>query len=167
MIEQGEGEVMTPADQNDRRLSHVAEIVQALIETMRLNGLSKLDVSVGDIEISLKASEARDVIVAKAPSVTTDVPATESAVSAANGHLVRAPMIGTFYSSPKPGEPGFVKVGDRVNQGQPIGIIEAMKIMNEIVADRGGVVTELIAGNAQPVEYGSPLLRLAVDEPGG
>jgi acetyl-CoA carboxylase biotin carboxyl carrier protein len=76
------------------------------------------------------------------------------------GHIVTAPMIGTFYASPTPSDPPFVRLGDTVHAGQTIGIIEAMKIMNEIVADRSGVVTEIMAINAQAVEYGSPLMRL-------
>jgi acetyl-CoA carboxylase biotin carboxyl carrier protein len=78
--------------------------------------------------------------------------------------LIKAPMIGTFYSSPTPGAPPFVEVGEEVAIGQVIGIIEAMKIMNEIVADRDGVVRELLVANGQPVEYGSPLLRLAAGD---
>jgi acetyl-CoA carboxylase biotin carboxyl carrier protein len=79
------------------------------------------------------------------------------------GHVVKAPMIGTFYASPAPGEPPFVHLGDHVSAGQTIGIIEAMKIMNEIVADRSGIVAEILAANAQAVEYGSPLLRLELE----
>ena len=76
-------------------------------------------------------------------------------------HVIRAPMIGTFYTAPAPNEPPFVQPGDVVEEGQTIGIIEAMKIMNEIAADRAGTVVELLAQNAQTVEYGSPLIRLA------
>ncbi len=74
--------------------------------------------------------------------------------------FITAPMIGTFYSSPSPGEPPFVRLGDRIEAGQVVGIIEAMKIMNEIVADRPGIVADIMVENAQAVEYGSPLLRL-------
>ena len=71
-----------------------------------------------------------------------------------------APMIGTYYASPSPGDPPFVQVGDAVEVGQTIGIIEAMKIMNEIAADRNGVVAEVLVANSQAVEYGSPLIRI-------
>jgi acetyl-CoA carboxylase biotin carboxyl carrier protein len=69
-------------------------------------------------------------------------------------------MIGTYYAAPSPGDAPFVQIGDEVEVGQAIGIIEAMKIMNEIIADRSGIVLEVLVENAQPVEYGSPLLRL-------
>jgi acetyl-CoA carboxylase biotin carboxyl carrier protein len=70
-------------------------------------------------------------------------------------------MVGTFYTSPTPSAPPIVTVGDYVVAGQTIGIIEAMKIMNEITTDRAGVVMEFLVDNAQPVEYGSPLLRVS------
>jgi acetyl-CoA carboxylase biotin carboxyl carrier protein len=76
------------------------------------------------------------------------------------GHLITAPMIGTYYSAPAPGEAPFVQVGDEVEVGQVIGIIEAMKIMTEIIADRPGVVVDVLARNAEAVEYGSPLIRV-------
>ena len=74
--------------------------------------------------------------------------------------LITAPMIGTFYAGATPGAQPFVAEGDHVYVGQTIGIIEAMKIMNEIAADRAGVVEAILVGNGQPVEYGSPLMRL-------
>ena len=76
------------------------------------------------------------------------------------GHLITAPMVGTFYQSPSPSDPPLVQVGDRVEAGQLVGIIEALKIMNEITSDRSGTVLEVIAANATAVEYGSPLIRL-------
>jgi acetyl-CoA carboxylase biotin carboxyl carrier protein len=69
-------------------------------------------------------------------------------------------MIGTYYAAPGPGEPVFIEPGDEIEVGQTIAIIEAMKIMNEIAADRAGVVLEVLVRNAQAVEYGQPLLRL-------
>ena len=100
----------------------------------------------------------------------TQVAANETVLSVAPldepvGHTVTAPMIGTFYSAPAPGEAPFVQIGDEVEVGQAIGIIEAMKIMNEIISDRAGVVSEILVDNAQSVEYGSPLIRL-VEHPG-
>ena len=74
------------------------------------------------------------------------------------GHVVKAPMVGTFYRSATPGGKALVEVGDTVEKGQPIGIIEAMKLMNEIEADSAGVVKAILIENGQPVEYGEPLV---------
>ena len=90
-------------------------------------------------------------------------PAAPAAVTE-TGHVVRSPMVGTFYRASAPGAKPLVEVGQAVKEGDPICIIEAMKIMNEITADRSGVILEFLVGNGQPVEYGSPLLRLTPDD---
>ena len=76
------------------------------------------------------------------------------------GNDVKSPMVGTFYSAPEPGTKPYVSVGSRVSKGQILCIIEAMKIMNEIESEVAGVVTEVLASDAQPVEYGQPLFRI-------
>ena len=76
------------------------------------------------------------------------------------GNEVKSPMVGTFYSAPEPGAKPYVSVGSRVSKGQILCIIEAMKIMNEIESEVTGVVTEVLASDAQPVEYGQPLFRI-------
>ncbi len=73
---------------------------------------------------------------------------------------ITSPMVGTFYSAPAPGEPPFVSVGDRIRTGQTVCIVEAMKLMNEIEADLAGEIIEILVENAQPVEYGQPLMRV-------
>ncbi|MBM0235164.1 biotin/lipoyl-binding protein, partial [Micromonospora sp. STR1_7] len=73
---------------------------------------------------------------------------------------VRAPIVGTFYRSPEPGAAPFVAVGDLVRPGQPIAIVEAMKLMNEVTADRAGRVTAILVEDGQPVEYDQPLVEL-------
>ena len=78
----------------------------------------------------------------------------------AKGHTITSPLVGTFYSSPSPDAPSFVNVGDRVKKGQVIGIIEAMKLMNEIESDYDGVVTEILIKNEETVEFGQPLFRI-------
>ncbi len=83
--------------------------------------------------------------------------AVEAAVIAPTGHAVKAPIVGTFYSSSSPDAPVFVEVGTRVEAGQVLCIIEAMKLMNEIESDKSGVVKQILVQNAQPVEYGQPL----------
>jgi acetyl-CoA carboxylase biotin carboxyl carrier protein len=158
---------MVTNEQTEHRLSEVTDVVRSLVETMRSNGLARIDVEVGDVVIRLRAGNVREVKVASKTSVDHQVALPVIAELAPVGHVVTAPMIGTYYTSAAPGEPPFVRPGDRVDAGQTIGIIEAMKIMNEIVADRSGVVAEVIAANAQAVEYGSPLLRIIPDEAGG
>lgn len=74
--------------------------------------------------------------------------------------LVRSPVVGTFWTRPAPGEPPFVKVGDVVQPGQVLGIVESMKVMNEVRAERPGVVEEILVEEGEPVEYGQPLFRL-------
>lgn len=137
---------------------NVIGTVRELIAMMGKGGISELDLSTGELSIRLRgvngSGPAGNVQSAPANS------ATESA-SLDEGHQVTAPMIGTFYASPSPGEGPFVQVGDEVEVGQVVGIIEAMKIMNEIISDRAGVVTEVMVENAQAVEYGFPLIRLA------
>lgn len=133
----------------------VESLVRALIGMMRSGGMSELDLTFGDVSVRLRGGGALP------PAPGTAAPFEEPAAEPAEaGHVVAAPMIGTYYASPSPGAPPFVEVGDVVAPGQIIGIIEAMKIMNEIPADRGGVVAEVLAANGQPVEYGSPLIRL-------
>jgi acetyl-CoA carboxylase biotin carboxyl carrier protein len=75
-------------------------------------------------------------------------------------HIVKSPIVGTFYESPSPGSPPFVKIGDTVELGQILCIVEAMKLMNEIEADAAGVIVERIAASGQPVEYGQPLFAI-------
>uniref|UniRef100_UPI0039EF145E acetyl-CoA carboxylase biotin carboxyl carrier protein n=1 Tax=Bordetella sputigena TaxID=1416810 RepID=UPI0039EF145E len=76
---------------------------------------------------------------------------------AVQGHVVKAPMVGTFYRSPNPGAAPFVDVGQSVKEGDPLCIIEAMKLLNEIEADKSGVIKEILVENGEPVEYGQPL----------
>ncbi len=76
------------------------------------------------------------------------------------GHIVKSPMVGTFYRAPSPGAKAFVEVGDRVSPGDTLCIIEAMKLLNEIEADQGGAIKEIYVENGQPVEYGEPLFLI-------
>ena len=76
------------------------------------------------------------------------------------GHIVKSPMVGTFYRSPSPGSPAFIEVGQTVSDGQTLCIIEAMKLLNEIESDAAGVVKKILVENGQPVEYGQPLFLI-------
>jgi acetyl-CoA carboxylase biotin carboxyl carrier protein len=99
--------------------------------------------------------QAAAPVAAVAPAVVA--PAAAPEVPAVNGHAVKSPMVGTFYRSASPGSKPFVEVGTAVKQGETICIIEAMKILNEIEADKSGTVTQILCVNGQAVEYGQPL----------
>ncbi len=132
--------------------------VRELIALMGKGGISELDLTSGDVSIRLRGSQGGAAPLALASPANGAAAAVETAVD--EGNVITAPMIGTYYAAPSPGEDPFVQIGDEVEIGQVIGIIEAMKIMNEITADSAGVVAEILVENAQAVEYGSPLIRL-------
>ena len=136
----------------------VADLVQSLAAVMRQSSITELDLDLGDVSLRLRrptsdhdGGELRLENQSLA-AIEPDPPEV----------LITAPMIGTFYAAATPGAQPFVAEGDEIYLGQTIGIIEAMKIMNEIAADRAGVVEAILVGNGQPVEYGSPLMRLGV-----
>ena len=133
------------------------ETVRNLISMMGKGGITELDLSTGDLSIRLRGQGGGVTVVTATPGTIAqnDAPSRPD-----TSFDITAPMIGTFYSAPTPGEAPFVQVGDDVEVGQVVGIIEAMKIMNEIIADQAGVVVEVLVENAQAVEYGSPLIRL-------
>ena len=139
-------------------LAEAADAVRKLAAVLDDHHLSQIEVSLGKLHIRLKAGKTGEP--ADAAPAIKEVAAAALAAGEV-GHVVTAPMIGTFYAASAPGEPAFVKVGDEVEAGQQIGIIEAMKIMNEIAADKSGVVVEILVENAQAVEYGSPLVRIS------
>ena len=145
------------ADSSPPSPDQVAELVQSLAAVMCQSAISELDLEVGPLSLRLRRTGA-------VANVQNETPITASPETL-NGPLspdlfITAPMIGTFYSAATPGAQPFVIEGDEVSIGQTIGIIEAMKIMNEISADRSGTVEGVLVGNGEPVEYGSPLLRL-------
>lgn len=131
---------------------------------MGRGGITELDLDYMDVRIRLRGASASVPAAPAAPAAPVAL-ASNSVVPvtppAPVGKAVTAPMVGTFYAAASPQDPPFVQIGDVVRVGQVIGIIEAMKIMNEIISDHEGVVSEVVATNGQPVEYGSELLRLA------
>ncbi len=134
--------------------------VRDLVALMATTGVTELDLTFAGVSIRLRGPglPARSTV----PAPFLEDIAFAPVVPAGDvAHLVTAPMIGTFYTSPTPNEPPFVTPGDIVEAGQTVGIIEAMKIMNEIVSDVAGVVIAVIAANGRAVEYGSPLVRIA------
>jgi acetyl-CoA carboxylase biotin carboxyl carrier protein len=137
--------------------------VKKLIELLEESNIAEIEIREG--EESVRISRQNTLTVAAAPIAAAPVvaaapiAAAPAAVTADEpmGHLVRSPMVGTFYQQPSPGAKNFVEVGDRVNVGDTLCIIEAMKMMNQIESDKAGVVKEILIENAQPVEFDEAL----------
>jgi len=153
--------------------------VRKLVQLVEKSAISSLEIEEGETSIRIEkqvlaappAPQPMGVQHVQAPPVYTPAPAipapagappAASAAPAAASHLleVKAPMVGTFYRSPGPDKEPFVKVGDRISPGQPLCILEAMKIMNEIEAEVGGRVVEILVENAQPVQFDQVLFRI-------
>jgi acetyl-CoA carboxylase biotin carboxyl carrier protein len=100
---------------------------------------------------------AAPAAVVTAPAVAVAAPVVVAEPEVAKGHVVKSPMVGTFYRSASPGAKAFADVGSQIKEGEPICIVEAMKIMNEIESDKTGVVTQILVENGHAVEYGQPL----------
>jgi acetyl-CoA carboxylase biotin carboxyl carrier protein len=145
--------------------------VKKLIELLEESGIAEIEIHEG--EESVRVSRAAPVpqgvtyVATPAPAaVQVPAPAAPAPTEAApakeepEGHVVRAPMVGLFYESAAPGKPPFVTLGQEVRKGDVLCIIEAMKIMNQIEADVGGVVARVFVENGDPVEYGQPLFLI-------
>jgi len=152
-----------PADPVGSDLNGLPEIVARIVETMQQARLESVVVSKGDFHLELRSrSASTEPATALVPESGPggDDPADDQ--PGEDIHVIKSPMIGTFYVAPAPGESPFVQPGDTVIPDQVIGIVEAMKVMNEIAVDRAGTVIEVVAEDAETVEYGSPLVRLRV-----
>lgn len=137
--------------------------VKKLIELLEESGIAEIEIKEGEESVRISrlpgvAAPAVQMMTPAAP-VTAAV-ATPPTPAKPDGHVMTAPMVGTFYHSPTPDSPAFVKVGDKVKVGDPLCIIEAMKIMNPIEADRAGTVLSILVENGQPVEFEQPLFIL-------
>lgn len=140
-------------------LDHIRELVDLMDQT----GLAELDIKDGEQAVHLKRNlpQAQGTPMAYAPAPQpVSVPHVQTpaeAKKAEDGHVITAPMVGTFYRSASPEAASFVELGDKVKKGQTLCIIEAMKTMNHIEADKDGVVNKILVENASPVEFGEPL----------
>jgi len=135
--------------------------LKKLIDLVQESGISELEVTEGEEKVKIVKSggtSAAFAAPAMSPAAAVLTPAPVAAPAAIPGHVVKSPMVGTFYRSPSPGAKHFVEVGDTVKSGDTICIIEAMKLLNEIECDKDGVVKAILAENGQPVEYGEPLV---------
>jgi acetyl-CoA carboxylase biotin carboxyl carrier protein len=134
--------------------------VERLTQLVQKGGLTSLEIKTDDVKIKIRSDDIGCAPVPAPVVAAMAQTAGDDALPDLTGSVVTAPMVGTFYHSTSPAEPPLVEVGDRIEVGQVIGIIEAMKIMNEISSDRNGLVVEIVAANGAAVEYGSPLLRV-------
>lgn len=143
--------------------------LKTLIDLVSESGIAELEITEGEGKVRIvKFSQAQQPVAyaapVAAPSYAPAAPAAgvpghaaPEAAPVPAGHTVKAPMVGTFYRAANPGSAAFVEVGQTVKEGEPLCIIEAMKLLNEIEADKSGVVTEILVENGEPVEYGQPL----------
>jgi acetyl-CoA carboxylase biotin carboxyl carrier protein len=143
--------------------------LKKLIDLVQESGIAELEITEGEEKVKIVKGGVVSVSAAPVMAMPAAAPATAPAAAAAaaeapdasqEGHVVKAPMVGTFYRSPSPDAKVFVEVGQAVKEGDTICIIEAMKLMNEIEADASGVVKAILVENGQPVEYGQPLFIL-------
>ena len=143
--------------------------LKKLIDLVEESGIAELEITEGEEKVRI--SRTGPVSASVTPAVATPVaiaavapvPAPTSAADGepapqAEGHVLKSPMVGTFYRAPSPGAKAFVEVGQTVKEGDTVCIIEAMKLLNEIEADRAGVIKAILAENGQPVEYGHALM---------
>ena len=143
--------------------------LKTLIDLVSESNVSELEITEADGKVRIVKAGAAPVVMMQAPRQAAPVPAAAPAPAAVEaapvvaapavetGHIVTSPMVGTFYRASSPGAKSFAEVGDVVKEGQAVCIIEAMKIMNEIEADKDGTITKILVENGQPVEYGQPL----------
>ena len=148
-----------------------AGLIRSLADILNDTDLTEIEVERGDLKIKVK----REVTVAAAPiqyaaapapvahaapaaAAPLSMPSDPATIVARAGEEVKSPMVGTAYLQPAPGADPFIKVGDKVKKGQTLVIVEAMKTMNQIPAHRSGTVTRVLVNDAQPVEYGEPLV---------
>jgi acetyl-CoA carboxylase biotin carboxyl carrier protein len=152
--------------------------LQELIEFLKQHQVAEFDLDRGDLKIRLKFASAEGSstrlsdlaqLVAAAPAPAAQAPAaappaavaTEPAADPDAGlHIVKSPIVGTYYGSPSPGAAPFVSPGDKVEKGQVVCIVEAMKLMNEIESDAAGEVVKCFISNGQPIEFGQPLFSV-------
>jgi len=154
--------------------------VKKLIDLLDTSNVDEIEIHEG--EESVRITRHRPTLAPAAPSAALAVPAQvpevavrgdaaapapasdDDAETLPAGHIVTSPMVGTFYQAPSPGAKPFVEVGQRVQVGDTVCIIEAMKILNQIEADYGGIIAAMLVENGQPVEYGQPLFVIREDD---
>ncbi|MAY41605.1 MULTISPECIES: acetyl-CoA carboxylase biotin carboxyl carrier protein [unclassified Neptuniibacter] len=144
--------------------------VKKLIELLEESNINEIEIKEG--EESVRISRGSQVVAAPYPTAPVAAPVAPAPVAAApaveaapeapvsNGHVVKSPMVGTFYTAPSPSSPAFIEVGKTVKAGDVICIVEAMKMMNQIEADKAGVIEAILVEDGQPVEYDQPIVTI-------
>ncbi|WP_343633384.1 acetyl-CoA carboxylase biotin carboxyl carrier protein [Roseateles sp.] len=149
--------------------------LKTLIDLVSESNISELEITEADGKVRIVKSDGQPVVAAMpmmqaapqmvappaaqaAPAAAAPAPVAAPAPAAETGHIVKSPMVGTFYRASSPNAKPFAEVGQQVKEGDPICIIEAMKIMNEIEADKSGTIVKILAENGQPVEFGQSLI---------
>ncbi|HVF64688.1 MAG TPA: acetyl-CoA carboxylase biotin carboxyl carrier protein [Casimicrobiaceae bacterium] len=147
--------------------------LKTLIELVETSGIAELEIQEGEerVRITRSVTASGQALMVQSPAtahvalapagLTAGAPAEPQAPAAPEGHVVKSPMVGTFYRAASPGGKAFVELGDAVKEGDTLCIVEAMKLMNEIEADAAGRVKAILVENGQPVEFGQPLFLLA------
>ncbi|MFO1206100.1 MAG: acetyl-CoA carboxylase biotin carboxyl carrier protein [Burkholderiales bacterium] len=144
--------------------------LKKLIDLVEQSGIAEIEITEGEERVRIARVGAQgpaQIVMANglqpapaAVAAAPGAPAPAAAPAEPEGHVVKSPMVGTFYRAPSPGAPTFVEVGSQVKEGETLCIIEAMKLLNEIESDKGGVVKEIYVENGQPVEFGEPLFLI-------
>ena len=154
---------------NETKIQDTVECVEALARILRENDLGRIKVSTEDVDIIIEGKKCAPMppmppmppmAPMAMPAAAPAAPAAEAAPAAVSGNIVTSPIVGTFYAAPSPDKPPFVKVGDTVNAGDVVCIIESMKLMNEINCEFSGRVAEIYVNNGEPVEFGQKLMRI-------
>lgn len=133
---------------------NVRQRVAAVLDAMRDLDLAELEIRIGSERIRLRRA---GMVPTQAP---TGAPAAAAKPEEPPGHLVRAPLAGTFFATPKPGDPAFVQVGQQIREGDLVGLVEAMKVFNEVLSDVDGRVARILVRSGDGVAAGQPLLRV-------
>jgi len=147
--------------------------IKTLIELVKDSDIAEIEITEGEetVKISRLGSQSLQMVatqpvqaIASLSPVAASTPAAETPQATqpppSNDHMVKSPMVGTYYGSPSPNSKAFVQVGQQVNEGDILCIIEAMKIMNQIGADQSGTITAILVEDAQPIEFGQPLFSI-------
>jgi len=149
--------------------------LKKLIDLVQESGIGEIEITEGEekVRISRQGAGGPPIMMAApgmqpmammpqatGPGAGAPVAAAAAPAPEPSGHVLKSPMVGTFYRAPSPGAPAFVEIGQSVTKGQTLCIIEAMKLLNEIESDASGVVKAILVENGQPVEYGQPLFQI-------